>query len=588
MPSKKAIIFYTLVIITAGLGIEALVCGILILDRDELINYIIRLTKRPYLLSILQQRIITPQKFVLIHWGCYAMLAINPAIVFMLFFYRKKIITSLQFVKYCVASALNSVTSVFRNNSRQANMAFLVLLLIITGRAIYYMIHFELQYDEMWSYNYFTSKPFYVSIVSYNNYPLYELSTQLFKWLPFSMKINLRLPCLLAGVASCVVLYACIKNYTRDAFMALAGVALFACMPVTTFYMLYARGVIFELFFAIVSIFCVLNIINNKPQKKYFIIFVLANAAGLYAIPTHVYFLVMEMVITVIYARRFKKEILKPFLLNNLLVMGISFICYLPVIIGSGLSFILDPPPNPALVNQIVPDLIFYNRGVGTFFTGEPYGLIFLLVLTTATTFIVKKFKKPLTYLIRYAFMLCLLPTVIYLLHRTTIAERAIPFIGFIVPLCLCIIFFVLKDRVKQYWLYAILGFLFIAGCVVSDRQSFMNWSAEQDKKAITIANLLMQNHVASCYDNAATSGFYYYYPALEYYYGQQNRAIDINVSTPNSLRYKVLTPEDNYDCIINKLSVIDSIQLKKYTPAFIDKEDGFSILLVKKAEQLH
>src|SRR5205085_2637691 len=101
--------------------------------------------------------------------------------------------------------------------------------------------------------------------------------------------INLRLPVLIAGLMSCLVVYACLKAYSKNHVAALGGMVVFACMPVTTFYMLYARGVMFALFFAIVSLFSILFWLRNQQQTAYLVVYAIASAAGVYSMPTNVY-----------------------------------------------------------------------------------------------------------------------------------------------------------------------------------------------------------------------------------------------------------------------------------------------------------
>jgi len=212
MQVKKNYTLFTALLFIACVCIAVVLVITACTDRNKLISFIVRVSGRPYLLNILQQQIITPAKFRLIKTGSYILLAADLAVMAGIYYYRKKISVWLQFFRSCFLFYIKAVVSVFKQNSKQNNRVFVLLLAVITTRAIYYLLHFELQYDEMWSYNYFTSRPFYFTVFSYNNYPLYQLSTQLFKWLPFSMKVNLRLPVLLAGISACIILYACTKK----------------------------------------------------------------------------------------------------------------------------------------------------------------------------------------------------------------------------------------------------------------------------------------------------------------------------------------------------------------------------------------
>jgi hypothetical protein len=123
------------------------------------------------------------------------------------------------------------------------------------------------------------------------------------------------------------------------------------------------------------------------------------------------------------------------------------------------------------------------------------------------------------------------------------------------------------------------IALLFVAGCFISNSHSFMRWSEVQDKKAITITTLLMRHHVKTCYDNSTGSQFFYYYPALEYYYAQHKLAITVNMATLNSQRYKPLLPTDDFDCIIVPANASAPSIDTRYKSIYKDDEDGFVIM---------
>lgn len=583
MRQKRATILYAIIIVASALCVEATAAWVLTFNRDGFISEIIHLTSRPYLLYTLQNNIITPQKFVWLQRGCIAIMLITAFLTIMLLRFRLRVLNALRFTTYCTKSAIHSVKKAIAGSTSGNRLAFFILLLVIAAKAIYYITHFDLQYDEMWSYNYFTSKPFYLSFFTYNNYPLYELSTQLFKWLPFSMQVNLRLPCVLAGLGTCVILYAGIKNYTGHALTALAGMAVFACMPVTVFYMLYARGVMFEVFFAVVSAFCVLYLLKGGAVKKYLLLFVVANIAGLYSMPTHIYFTLLQMLLAVIYIIKNNSRLLKPFILCNIIAVAGGFLCYLPVVAGSGFSFLLNAAPYPAYAARSIAGFILYTKGIGIFFTGYPSGLV---ILTAFTLLLVAVFNKGLHgygWFLLSAALLAFLPTLIYAIQGTAISERALAFTGLAIPLFFCMAFYAMRKTFTTYTLSLTFITIFIAGNVISHRHDFLNWSIPEDKKAITISNLLMQHNVTTCYDSATTSRFNYFYPALEYYYGRQNQNITLFMAAPNSLRYTQFNVNDKYDCVIKNISPANNSLPNNYTAVYTDADEGFCIWLLKK-----
>ena len=109
-------------------------------------------------------------------------------------------IDRLVFTGITIRKAFDSWIHFFRLQSRKEKIIFCLVLSAITCRSIFYILNRDLQYDEMWSYNYYTSTPFYFNFFMYNNYPLYELTTHFFHWLPFPQKINMRLPVLITGM----------------------------------------------------------------------------------------------------------------------------------------------------------------------------------------------------------------------------------------------------------------------------------------------------------------------------------------------------------------------------------------------------
>jgi len=90
-----------------------------------------------------------------------------------------------------------------------------------------------------------------------------------------------------------------------------------------------------------------------------------------------------------------------------------------------------------------------------------------------------------------------------------------------------------------------------------------------------------MKHHVAGCYDNAPSTHFFYYYPALEYYYGKKKMNIDLYMAAQKSLRYKPFSAADNYDCIVDSIS--DNNYLNGYETIYTNAEERFRILVRKE-----
>jgi hypothetical protein len=582
MHSSKVNRIYTSIVFIIGIGILIPLIFIITSDRESFINFILQHLQRPYLDNILEQKIITGRKFLLLKQVSYLLIFIDAVAISLLYYYRNKSIRFLSFIFHSVYSGFRSVILVFKTSNKKENIIFGSLLVIIILRGLYYIIITDLQYDEMWCYNYYASRPAYLTIFSYANYPLYELVTHISKWLPFSAKINLRLPVLFTGIFSCIIIYAGTKKITNNFLTALACMLLFAAMPFATQYMLYGKGTGIEIFFAITSFFCVVFFLKEAQHKKYLVLFILANVCGLYAMPTHIYFWMLQLLIPCFYILAYRKSLLKIFLIGNVLVLLIGFICYLPIILGSGVSFVTtstwdhnDLPDSYSSVSSLI-------KLINLYFTGNNYGLIIALFIAVVVLFVNKKNRKEYFFLSAFAFSLLILPVAIRFIQHIHIPERAVGFIGLIIPLCSFFIFFLLKDFMNYYLRAGILIFLFVSMCVVSHFHPFRFWSAKLDANAIGVSNLLMQHHVATCYDNAPYSKFFYYYPALEFYYAENKMNIDISMAAQNSQRYKPFSLTDNYDCIIESVSENDPAYLKDYEIIYKDDDTGFHVLMKK------
>ncbi len=582
MHSIKATRLYIASIIIVAITILFFSLFMISFDRESFIGFLLRHLQRPYLSGILHDSIITSKKFLLIRYLCFALISIDGLVIFLLYRYRERVMNFLFFFFNSVRHACLAVIAPFKTSSKKENFIFLLLLSVVIAKELYYIITTDLQYDEMWCYNYYTSRPFYLNFFSFSTYPLFELLTHAFKWLPFSAKINLRLPVLFAGIFSCIIIYAGVKKLSNNFLVAMACFALFASLPGNSFYMLYAKGVMLELFFAIISFFCIVFFLKKDFARRYLLVFVIVNVAGFYAMLTHVYFWALQLIVGSMYISFYRRYLLKPFLISNGFILFFSFFFYMPVLIGSGFSFILNVAFGQTNNKDPWTGIVPFMKYINLFFTGNSYGFVIALLSAGSVLMIFRKTRKENIFLFACGVALFILPLIVRIIQRIYIAERAIPFIGLIVPLCGFLIYSIIKDHVKKYLVSLSIVFLFTLMCVVTHFHYFRSWNVRSDKNAITISELLMQHHVNNCYDNAPDSRFFYYYPALEYYYHQKGLSIDLRMAAQNSLRYKSFSPADDYDCIIENISESDSNHLGEYEDIYHDTDEGFKILLRK------
>lgn len=520
---------------------------IIFLDYDRLVHWIVAVLQKPLIESLVRHKALPAGKYRFIQYLCGAGLLLVPLLVFLVLRKADKAHAAVSLVSNSLGSSGRAVTKIFYQNTAVQNGSVVLALVFIAIKSLYYIWAWDLQYDEMWCYNYFTARPFYFTPFAYNNYPLFELSTHIFKGLPLPMKVNLRLPVLVTGLLSCVLVYACLRRYCRSHLAALGGLLVYAFMPVTTLYMLYARGVIFESFFAIAGIFSLLFWLRTD-RRNWLVIFFLANGLGMYAMPTHIYFWALLCVLGAGTRLRTRKTI-RPFIIANSLALVLSILLYLPVMLGSGLSFVVEAVTPRYTYSQIIPNIPAFIASYSSYFTGFKAGIVCMVVVTGVYLLTKKPTRDPV--LLALIAILCLFPLLAYVVQRMVVPYRASGFVALALPLL-----FALTVQRGEKWVSARLlypSILLSAAIllVASHRCHDLNWSRPRDREAMRLSYLFMNRDVRKLYDNSPNSGFFYFYPALEYYYGMEHRQLDFSVAATNSIRFKPFYPGDNYDCII-------------------------------------
>ena len=581
MHSRKTKVIYTLIIfITASIAFLSC-CLILFINYDNLINWIADILERQDIKNLLKDKLFTQRKFKSIQQTCYIIIVVIPILVTILFKFRNKILSIISFVLKSLSFALKSILAVYRNNTKPNNIAILCLLFIVAAKSLYYIITWDLQYDEMWCYNYFTAQPLYFSFFTYSNYPLYEISTWFFKWLPLPMKINLRLPVLITGLAACLILYACLKKYFNSHFTALAGTGLFAFMPVTTFYMLYGRGVIFELLFAITALFSMLFWFRYITQSKYLVIYIFSNVLGLYSMPTHIYFWLLLQILGIIFCYAYYNKNLKKFLLGGFAIIALAATLYVPVLIGSGISFVVNATEKKLNWQSTVNYVPYFFKKISLFFTGSEYGSVIIIFGCTILLLAAKK-TRHFVIVIMLSIALFFLPSILFIFQRFFIPERAFAFIGLAIPLIGSVLMQYILSYNKYFALFLI-SVVCLSEALISHYHNFLNWSRQSDKEAIELSNLFLSNHISTCYDKSVGSNFFYYYPAIEYYYRIAGKKISFTLAAQNSIRYKPLFAVDNYDCIVYNFTDKYDARFSNYKLLYKDSLQNFKILIVTK-----
>ncbi|MFI5192558.1 MAG: hypothetical protein ACHQD7_00825 [Chitinophagales bacterium] len=579
MAAKKISALYTGFLILITLAIITLALVVRFIGYDQLVVWIVHQINKPETASLLRNQAFTFQKFRLLQKISFLALFLFPLIAFLLYAFRYAILKRIRFILESIHKEIKVPPAIYREHSRKERIIFFSLLFLIMLKSLYYLITRDLQYDEMWSYNYFTAPPFYFPLFMYNNYPLYEMATHLFKWLPFPAKINIRLPVLIMGLLSVTLLYSCLYRYFKKSLPAVAGVILFAFMPPATTYMVYGRGIMFELFFAILALFSLLQWLRDTKQTGKLVIFIIANISGIYSMPTHGYLTVCLFV----FALFFKKSdhiAIRKLIIACLLIAAGSVLCYLPVLIGSGFSFVTHIINGTGRQDNLIWDVIPIMNRTSYFITGFVQGLPYLIIICLILLLFRKHFK-PFASLILFCIMICLMPAVQFLIQRLFIPERALAFICLAPPLMAAVLFYNFDMVISRTVSYSFLLLTAFTAAGISHRNGSLNWSKKLDGQVKELSQVFLVNGITTCYDNSAGSVFFYFYPGIEFYYRQAGKTIRLTVNDTRSLRFKPFSANDPYDAVV---SYKDSSRFLPYPHRIIysSPEESFEVLKLR------
>jgi hypothetical protein len=580
MVSRKISAFYTGSLIFISTFLFLLFCGILFIHYDPLVSWVILKLKKPELEGLLRHRAFTYKKFRLLQHIALAGFFVLPVFVFIFHKTRSVVLRRIVFIFYTVRDAIFSWIFFFRQHTKKEKILFFLILFSVFVKSCYYIINRDLQYDEMWSYNYFTASPFYFGFFMYNNYPLYELSTHFFHWLPFPEKINIRLPVLITGTLACVILYYYLFRLFKKQFPALMGIILFAFLPPVTTYMVFGRGVIFEIFFAVVALFSLLHWLDSPKRNDQAVLFILANILGNYAMPTHIYCWICLFLFALLSGRAGKSVLPKFMLINGWILAGTLF-CFIPVWLGSGFSFltsILNPTETLHSIWFSLPELY---RNLSYYITGFYFGLTGVLMTCILFLFFRKKFAR-FRNIILFCFILCLFPFLLYAVQRIRIPERALAFLGLAIPLTAAILTDVYGIYFSKKLQYAVLILSGLAAFEITHINLAFNWNRKTDKQVRELSLLFLNKGINTCYDSSSGSYFSYYYPGIEYYYRQAGKSFRLTPGDPGSIRYRPFSPNDSYDCIVRYTDSLKSTAAKDDKMLFRQPEQGFEVFLLK------
>ena len=515
---------------------------------DWLISYILFQINRPDLFETITQQYFTEEKFILIKKVSCIFSFCNAVFFVICLVFRKNIIVFIEKFLIRLNTFIRTYFKLLTSNEKKISIGLICLLLFVIIRSLYYALSFDIQHDEAWNYNYFLHKNIFFTAFAYNNYPLHNIITWFFVNAFGSSVLSIRLSVILMGLFCCSSLFVIIKSIFKSEQIALCTSAIFACLPISVFYMMYARGVMFEIFFSLFIFYFMYRYLNEKWRIEKILLVSILNALGTYSMLSHIYFIGFSSLAFLCFILIKRQNDLKFLLFYFTFSILFSCILLLPMYFGTGLSLGLDAGLSGQ--NFLALHLLPYHC-YSDFITGS--WIVFYILFFINIIFLFSKKYTEYIFIFILNIVLLVSPFIIKILTHSFPPERALAFL-IIVPISSIACLFLFFQNNKSM-MYIITVVLIIILSIRVHTHSYFNWSKMLDKEAKNLSNILIKNDIKHIY--SFSDYFNYYTPAITYYYNQKNKTLNISSNNKKSKRYNTKI-ENDVDCMISDSTLID------------------------------
>jgi hypothetical protein len=438
-----------------------------------------------------------------------------------------------------------------------------VFFLVILLRSGFNAWFYELQYDEAWTYNNFVHKGAIISAVSpHNNHILYTILASVANFLPISGKFVLRLPVVVGGLLSLwlwLLMWARFSGWRTAFLMTLC----LSVAPPMLFYMLYARGYVFMFGAAVLQVWILINWLtatapnsHNIAQKTKFWLLILAQIVGVYSVPTYIYVAVVANLsfLYFFWQQSAPKALLWFWLKAQIYSIAILSLLYLPFLLTGGLSILFSAANKGQAADYTIVEhwRLYQKLSDWQLFGADTLqsGLLTLLLVAVALVASRRVAELHLRYWYFFSALLLLMPLGLFFLQPLRVWSPQVLAYAFLLGQFL---------RLFKPKYSASLAFLLLSLWQwQSYRHYEINWSADIDRTALKIADLLAQNHIAELYIFSR-----YDKPLLQYYHlRRQNTPLRTAMPYPESVDFAP------FDARIYPAVLLD---IEDYTPTPAD-----------------
>lgn len=534
---------------------------------EGLVSKVLALLQRPELYNLVTQKYFTTAQYSFLLIAYPILLTLGFMVLYMAWCKRKKSIELLLgLCDYIRDSWDHTRVYWYQKLSKSERIAMWIAMVIIAAKG-WFMIHQRvIQYDEAWTYNLFTSKPFYIAFILTNNHPLFLHLSNLFDCIPLLDTLtSYRLPVYIIGLLLAISSFFIFHRllYKEGAWLSWL---VFVFGGVFTSFSLYGRGYILMLFFLVLAIYYVYRIILNASDLNAYILFILSSILGFYSVPSFILpYAILLLTYCVLLGSKDENNFKRwRYMITSVAVTGlVVFLLYLPMIFGLGLGSTLAQGGYSGSEDKFWDVLPRRAEWFGHFITNIPYygWMVYVILLVVIIVFGIVQYRNrnkvsaiaPTNFLIVLIGLNLLFPLVLIYGFKNYYAERIWSYLAIYFSLGIGLIVGNIYNRLNDKYTKIKRPVLLLFYTIVtlwlayhSYYNPYIRWNEDQEKVAKEISNQLIETKSENVY-----SYYAYYDVFLEYYFREQGKDINIVSGDTMSWRYKPLENIRQYDGII-------------------------------------
>lgn len=278
--------------------------------------------------------------FLLLKGGIYLLIATWFFFLIRAFLFKKPLPG--KWAERWINGAISIITknySFFRSLPRIVKVALGGILVIETLSLAYFSVTLPYDYDEAFSYLYFSGMGMLSSWFFYplpNNHVLYNILSSIALHLPLPVVPATRVISLVAAIIATWYFFKLMTQCVSKVSATMATALLVFSYPFLL-YGVQARGYMLLLLCALLCVYSCVNIIGGKARRKYYALFILSSIAGFLTIPSFLYCFLPVSLVLFLNAVRLKSyhEIRSTVIANLAIVIG-TLALYTPIIWRNG------------------------------------------------------------------------------------------------------------------------------------------------------------------------------------------------------------------------------------------------------------